>query len=43
MYKVWALFEEDVPNEWLGDDVFKIATDYKLEILPNYRRRLKHK
>ena len=43
MYKVWALFEEDVPNEWLDDDVFKIATDYKLEILPNYRRRLKHK
>ena len=43
MYKVWALFEEDVPNEWLGDDVFEIATDYKLEILPNYRRRLKHK
>lgn len=43
MYKVWSLFEEDVPNEWLGEDVFRIADEYNLEILSNGSRRLVRK
>lgn len=29
-HKVWKLFQPNVPNEFLGDDIYKLAEEYKL-------------
>ncbi len=34
--KVWKLFQENVPNEFLGDDLYRLAEDYKLMPSPDY-------
>ena len=32
-HKIWKLFQENEDNEYLGDDVFRIAEEYKLKIV----------
>lgn len=38
--KVWKLFQPSIPNEFLGDDLYKLAEKYKL-ILPSPEDRIK--
>lgn len=34
--KVWSLYQESVPNEFLGDDIYRLAEKYRLvELFPN--------
>ncbi len=34
--KVWRLYQTSIPNEFLGDDIYKLAEKYKLvELFPN--------
>ena len=34
--KVWKLYQTYIPNEFLGDDIYKLAEQYKLvELFPN--------
>ena len=33
MNKVWKLFQENKENEYLEEDVFKIAQDYEMEVI----------
>ena len=40
MHKVWKLFQEKEKNEYLGEDVFRIADSYNMDIYPNGMRRL---
>ena len=35
MQKVWKLFQKSIPNEFLGDDIYKLAEEYKLEEYSN--------
>ena len=35
MNKVWKIFQDKKENEYLGEDVFRIAEDYKLGVFPN--------
>lgn len=35
MHKVWKIFQDNENNEWLGDDVFRIAEDYKMIVDPH--------
>ena len=32
-HKTWKLFQADQPNDYLGDDVFKVAEKYDLKIV----------
>lgn len=34
MQKVWKLFQQSVPNEFLGDDIYMLAEQYNLVELP---------
>lgn len=43
MHKVWKLFQENEKNEYLGDDIFRIADNYNMEIYPTETRRLVRK
>lgn len=43
MHKVWKLFQEKEKNEYLGEDVFRIAENYNMDIYPNGIRRLVRK
>ena len=40
MHKIWKLFQEKEENEYLGDDVFRIAEKYNLDIYQSGVRRL---
>lgn len=40
MHKIWKLFQKKEENEYLGDDVFRIAENYNLDIYPSGVRRL---
>lgn len=42
-HKVWKLFQENEENEWLDNDVFRIAEDYKMKVLRNGARMLVRK
>ena len=34
--KVWKLYQTYIPNEFLGDNIYKLAEQYKLvELFPN--------
>ena len=35
MHKVWKTFNNQVQNEWLGNDVFRLAEDYSMQIKPS--------
>ena len=46
MHKVWKIYQENIPNEYLGEDVYKLAENYQIEIhgqsTPNtYLKKLK--
>lgn len=43
MHKVWKLFQEKEKNEYLGEDVFRIAENYNMDIYPDGIRRLVRK
>lgn len=43
MHKVWKLFQEKEKNEYLGEDVFRIAENYNMDIYSNGIRRLVRK
>lgn len=32
-HKVWKLFQDDQPNEYLGDDVYRIADKYDMKVV----------
>ena len=34
-HKVWKLFQQSVPNEFLGEDMYRLAEKYKLMRMPN--------
>ena len=34
MHKVWKLFNDKEQNDWLGEDVFRIADNYKMVVDP---------
>ncbi|MBQ8681372.1 MAG: hypothetical protein IJ509_00450 [Bacilli bacterium] len=36
MNKVWKIFQDNKDNEYLGDDVFRIAEEHQMEITPLY-------
>lgn len=38
MHKVWKVFEGNQKNEYLGDDVFRLAEDYNVIIDKNYHK-----
>lgn len=35
-HKVWRIFQDEEPNEYLGDDVFRIAEKYDMEVFTHY-------
>lgn len=36
-HKVWSLFDKDYDNDFLGDDVFRIAEEYEMRVVFNTR------
>lgn len=36
-HKVWSLFDKDYDNDFLGDDVFRIAEEYDMRVVFNTR------
>ena len=36
-HKVWSLFNKDYDNDFLGDDVFRIAEEYEMRVVFNTR------
>ena len=36
-HKVWSLFDKDYDNDFLGDDVFRIAEEYDMRVIFNTR------
>lgn len=39
MHKVWKVFQENETNEWLGEDVLRLAMEYKLNVIySNYNK-----
>lgn len=37
-HKVWSLFDKDYDNDFLGDDVFRIAEEYDMRVVFNTRK-----